>query len=167
MRNYTSVTPMWENICSKSTRFRLFKVILNLVVLMFTTININIFFSSGLVLAENLSSKSINIQAVVVPVRYILINSSGKITRIYSNTNQLIKPTVYLRSFKGPKEIFTNKINVQYTNILKNYKALNNTGLIYDINLSNKPISFNYSNEVIKRFSIISTINNRLSINHF
>lgn len=58
----------------------------------------------GVASADTISvSQVIHIQGIVPPMRNIIVDSSGNITEITSNTPENVRPRVYLGSFTGPE----------------------------------------------------------------
>ena len=127
-----SIVTRWVLPCHLNLTKVLF--ILFFLVVVFPILNNT--YPSSKVFASNVSpGSSITITAVVLPARYIIVDSNGIINKILSNTKQNVTPKVYLNSINGKELVLTNKISNQYTKILKKIKLKNLCGIIY-----NKPL---------------------------
>jgi hypothetical protein len=78
-------------------------------------------------------SGSTVIAAAIAPVRIIVVNDNGNITKIISNTPEAVTPTVRKGTPDGRQTTLTRDINKQYAVILKRAK-IKKTGVIYQAN---------------------------------
>lgn len=80
----------------------------------------------GQAAAETLSiSQTITITARVAPARSIIVNDTGRMTKIYSNTDEDVAPRVYLNDVPGPERPLTPQLLVQYKTIISQQNNLN------------------------------------------
>jgi len=63
------------------------------------------------------ASETIAISAVVQPHIYLVVDSSGEIRQIYSNSHQESEPLVMLGSLSGSAGAMTTDIAAQYANL--------------------------------------------------
>lgn len=74
-------------------------------------------------------SQTITITAVVAPKRSIVVNDSGQMTKIYSNTNDTITPQVYLNDYPGAARPLTPELLEQYNAVISRQKFLNGVAI--------------------------------------
>ena len=70
------------------------------------------------VLAATAAGATTTITAVILPVRYILLNKQGEIITIISNTTTDVTPKVYMASFQSPELPLTPALNKQYLQLM-------------------------------------------------
>lgn len=85
--------------------------------------------------ADGSASDSFTVVAVVEPVRNIYVNSNLKITKIVSNTTEMINPEVFTASKPFRQLSFTKSEQSQYLYILNNCLS-KKYGVIYQGNCS-------------------------------
>jgi hypothetical protein len=95
-------------------------------------------------------SGSVRINAIIEPVRYVILNNSNKIIEILSNTNSNVKPLVYLNSTNGAKLTLSKSIYAKYEKIVESIKTNSKYGVIYKYNPK--------KNENIKILSVIKFV---------
>jgi hypothetical protein len=103
-------------------------------------------------------SGSISLTAIVLPARYIIINSNSTITEVITNTKELVTPTVSLNSISGAEESFSKSIKAQYLEILTSCLFNKNTGVIYATGKcteDNQSTQKNHQNWLIDIVSVI------------
>jgi hypothetical protein len=75
-------------------------------------------------------SQTITVTAVIAPARYIIVNKTGIITSILSNSAQDVAPKVYLGNPQGVQQSLTPALQKKYESILLHYHG-NKVGTIY------------------------------------
>jgi hypothetical protein len=111
------------------------------------------FLSAAPVSAGTISvSGKITVTAIVAPQHYVIINDSGTITEIISNSNQDTVPLVYKdKVIKGNEMPLTPEIYAQYNKIIKPGKSY--IGTIYKqpsaATVINRPYSSQTSNFIV------------------
>lgn len=78
-------------------------------------------------------SGSTIVTAVVAPVRIIVVNDSGEITKVVSNTPKAVTPTVRKNTPDGLQITLTKDIGAQYTAITRHMNT-HKIGVIYQTN---------------------------------
>jgi hypothetical protein len=88
-------------------------------------------FSAATASADTLSvSQTITVTAVVAPARSIIVDQSGQILTILSNTEDPVMPNVYMGTIHGSQQSLTPALQKQYTAILAAHKG-SQIGTIY------------------------------------
>lgn len=78
-----------------------------------------LFLGSAIPVSAISKSAEITVTGVVQPARYIIINKSGQLTEIISNTKKQIKPVVFLDNIKiGNEKELTNNLLTDYNRVL-------------------------------------------------
>ncbi|HXH26952.1 MAG TPA: hypothetical protein VNG90_03575 [Candidatus Acidoferrum sp.] len=77
------------------------------------------------------STTSYTVTAAIDPARVIIVNPSGIIQTILSNTRQVVEPTVHQGSYDGPAMAYTSGIRRQYMHILQTYQLAHVRGVVY------------------------------------
>lgn len=80
--------------------------------------------------AAVVSGATTTITAVILPVRYVLLDNQGDITEIISNTTADVTPRVYETSFQSSELPLTPKLNQQYIKLLQGIQTTH-FGTIY------------------------------------
>jgi hypothetical protein len=80
--------------------------------------------------AETISvAHKITVTAKVAPTRTIVVDNSGKIVKIFSNTSAAVEPIVFKNSIAGPNSVaLTDQILQQYRHLLPSRAG---PGLVY------------------------------------
>lgn len=87
--------------------------------------------ATAIILAVGPSTNTINIVASVLPERSIVVDRDLTIQKIYSNTSEDVRPSVYVSSIAGPPTVYSEAIAEQYQS-LKSSLNFKQSGLIYE-----------------------------------
>jgi hypothetical protein len=113
---------LFITICNKSFYY----------VTMIVVMTLGLMISSGKTLAYA-AGTTVEIRAQVMPVREVMVNRQHRITKIISNTDKNIEPSVWLDSGGLHKEAMTAYISDQYSAVLKSLPGQKDHGVIYSI----------------------------------
>jgi hypothetical protein len=110
--------------------------------------------SNGAASADTISiSQTITVKAVIAPARYVIVNSSGRILSVLSNTEESVIPSVYLDTIQSPKQRLTPVLQKQYQAILAAHKG-SSVGTVYTY--KPKPVT-SVASLVKTNFSVVSS----------
>ena len=104
-----------------------------------------VFVATGLVMPTSVSAQTlsvtqeITITARVLPARSIVVNDSGQMIRIYSNTDEHVTPKVYINKAPGEQTALTPALKQQYQAVLAQHSNLN--GIAIDVPLPVRPVA--------------------------
>lgn len=90
-----------------------------------------IIFTNVLLYASEQEMRSITIVASVSPQRLIVIDRNFSIKKIYSNTVEDVRPTVFLESLDGAEMPYSESVRSQYEAI-KSHTNFSRPGIVYE-----------------------------------
>ena len=91
---------------------------------------------NGSVVSAQAENSSTTIVATILPVRSILVDSSGNIAIVESNTDQNVPPTVYKNSFLSPSVPLTPPVAHEYQRIVQHVIVKHHYGVVYNVHVT-------------------------------
>lgn len=101
---------------------------------------------------SNKFSSTISVQAVVQPHVYIILNKSGDIDEVYSNSDVKVEPIVILGSLSGQLGIYTSVTAAKYSKIEPKIDYTSGPGILYKRQVSN-PVPQQTAANIISAFT--------------
>jgi hypothetical protein len=96
--------------------------------------------------AQTSVSQQIQVNGVIMPARYIIIDDQGEIRQILSNTSEAVQPTVYQNSIATHNQrSLTTELMDQYTGLLPTKTG---AGILYE-----KPVSQPATTSIVRKAS--------------
>lgn len=84
---------------------------------LFLTALLTVLFTNILLYATEQRSATVTIIASVAPIRYIVVDDTFTIREIFSNTNQDVRPVVFMYALDGEEIPYSESVRKQYQDL--------------------------------------------------
>jgi hypothetical protein len=109
----------------------------SLAIVLTCSVIISVLFTSVSIFASENSTQKLTIVATIIPMRSIIVDNNFVIQKVYSNTNEEVRPTVFLMQLDGTQVSYSTAVQLQYES-LKSQIDFSKPGLLYE--RDNRPL---------------------------